>query len=360
MLQVVDELNYFVNGLLTPNKNIKLILNYIVGPLVFCLLLFSIYQQIRNQLNWERSLLELRLALTARSFLLFSVVFLLMLLNWSVEAWKWQLLVQRVQPISWMRSFKATLTGLTFAFFTPNRMGEYVGRVVYIQEGKRITAASLTLVSSMAQISVTLLFGMCGMLLLKGNLIAYMQGVPSADLWIDVLILLTLFSLVVLTFFYFRLPFFFHWIGKIPWLERVNIIVKFLQSFGPGLLSGIWFLSVARYLVFIAQYYLLFEIFNVRLELWQVFWSVSIVFLVLAIVPTIAFLTDLGIRWKTSLDILQMFSTNAVGILATSLTVWIINLVLPALAGSLLLLNIRIFRIRAQQGKGTGVPPDPE
>jgi hypothetical protein len=356
----VDELNYFVNGLLRLNKNIKLILNYVVGPLVFCLLLYSIYRQVRNQMNWEQSLHQLREAISPQFFLLFSCVFLLMLINWSLEARKWQLLMQRVYPISWMRSLKATLTGLTFAFFTPNRMGEYVGRVVYIQKGKRITAASLTLVSSMAQISVTLLFGLAGLIQLKSHLRSHLEGVPSASTWIDALIYMTLLGLIVLKFFYLRLSWFFYWIGKIPQLERLHGIVKLLETFDIYLLSRIWVLSVARFMVFITQYYLLFEIFRVRLELWEVVWSVSIVFLVLAILPSIAFLTDLGIRWKTSLDILNMFSANSVGILAASLTVWVINLVLPALAGSLLLLNIRIFRMRAQQGREAGASTDPE
>jgi hypothetical protein len=327
---------------------------------VFCLLVLSIYQQVRNQMNWEQSLRELTQAFNGRSVYLFFCVMILMLANWSLEALKWKLLVQGIQPISWFRSFKATLTGLTFAFFTPNRMGEYVGRVVYIQKGNRLSAASLTVVSSMAQIMVTLAFGIYGLFRLKSVMHTFPNGWSAAAIWVDALLYITLFVLIALTFFYLRLAWFFSWMGKIPQLERLTGIVKHLQFFDLSLLGKIWLLSLVRYIIFIVQYYLLYKVFSVSLDLWQVFWSVSIVFLVLAVFPSIAFLTDLGLRWKTSIEIMQLFNTNSVGILATALTIWVINLVIPALAGSLLLLNIRIFRIRSRQAMHAGLPQEKE
>jgi len=44
-----------------------------------------------------------------------------------------------------------------------------------------------------------------------------------------------------------------------------------------------------------------------------------------------------------------LFSSNIVGIVATSLAIWIINLVIPALIGSLLILNIRLFNYKEEQ-----------
>jgi hypothetical protein len=59
----------------------------------------------------------------------------------------------------------------------------------------------------------------------------------------------------------------------------------------------------------------------------------------MAIIPTIAAITDLGFRGKVSLDILQLFNNNILGILGSSLAIWMINLVLPAVGGGLLLMN---------------------
>jgi hypothetical protein len=103
--------------------------------------------------------------------------------------------------------------------------------------------------------------------------------------------------------------------------------------------------------VFILQYYLLFKIFNVGVNWWDTLRVISVMFLVLAIAPTVAFLTDLGIRARASIELVQFFSSNVVGILATSLSVWLINLVIPALIGSLLILGIRMNNYQSRQRK---------
>ena len=70
-----------------------------------------------------------------------------------------------------------------------------------------------------------------------------------------------------------------------------------------------------------------------------------VLFLVLAIVPTVA-LAELGFRGKVSIQLFGLLSANTIGILATAAGIWIINLVIPAIAGSLLILGIRLFRNR--------------
>jgi hypothetical protein len=98
--------------------------------------------------------------------------------------------------------------------------------------------------------------------------------------------------------------------------------------------------------VFVGQYYLLFDVFDVPVTAAQVAGSVSVIFLVLSIVPTIAVITELGVRWKVGIEVVQLFNSNITGILATSLAVWMINLVIPALIGSLLILSIKVFNNR--------------
>jgi hypothetical protein len=72
----------------------------------------------------------------------------------------------------------------------------------------------------------------------------------------------------------------------------------------------------------------------------------SVVFLVMAVVPTLTFLTELGLRWEASIQVLELYSPNIVGIFATSFAVWLINLIIPALIGSLLILRIKLFKSR--------------
>lgn len=315
-----------------------------IGPLVFCLLAWSIYRQLLRQPDWEVSLLHIKKAFTKASLWKLVLAMLLMFVNWGIEARKWQLAIQRVQPISFLQSFKAIFTGTTMAFFTPNRIGEYMGRILYVEGKNRTQAISLTIVCSIAQLLVTLVAGIGALLYMKTVIAAQGPTQPSLLFWMNTLLYCTIAGTVVLTLFYFRLAWVVRWIEKIPKIERFARHIRVLDSFNATILLRTLSLSVARYLVFIAQYYLLFAVFEVSLNPVQVFGSIGVVFLVLAVVPTIAVITELGVRWKASIEVVQFFSTNLWGVMATSLSIWIINLVLPALIGSLLILGIRIFK----------------
>ncbi len=316
-----------------------------VGPLVFCLLAWSIYRQLQQQPNWWQSLKQIREVLYNGGWWKIGLTVLLMLLNWGLEASKWQVAIKRLQKISFIHCVRAIFTGTTMGFFTPNRMGEYMGRILYIEEGKRTKAISLTIVCSISQLMITLWTGLAGIVYLKS---AVQHGaVPESSsflFWINTVMYVTLIMALGLTLFYFRLSWLVRWVEKIPRIEKFLEPVKVLDSFNATILGRILSLSLIRYFVFIAQYYLLFSAFNVQLTGIEVFGCISVVFLVLAVVPTIAVITELGVRWKTSMELVQFFSSNSIGILATSLAVWVINLVIPALLGSLMMLGVRIFK----------------
>jgi hypothetical protein len=331
--------------LVTLNKNIKILLNYVIGPLVFCLLAWSIYRQLLRQNNWQVSLQHAMRAMTGAEAWKLMLAMALMFANWGLESRKWQLVIRRVQPLSFIQSVKAVFTGTTMAFFTPNRIGEYMGRILYLDEGKRIKAISLTIVCSMGQLLVTWWAGIGGIL--------YLQAYGNTELlhtfagfWMKALLYFTVAVTVILTLFYFRLAGLVRWIEKFPRLQKPVAYIRVLDSLNATILFRILSLSVLRYSVFIGQYYLLFDVFDVHITAAQVAGSVSVIFLVLSIVPTIAVITELGVRWKVGIEVVQLFDRNITGILATSLIIWIINLVIPALIGSLLILGIKVFKNR--------------
>ena len=63
----------------------------------------------------------------------------------------------------------------------------------------------------------------------------------------------------------------------------------------------------------------------------------------MALAPTIGF-TELPIRAAASVELLNLFSSNVIGIQAASLGIWLINLVVPAVAGSILIFGIKIMK----------------
>ena len=276
------------------------------------------------------------------------IVVFLMIINWSIEAWKWKISIQNVQPMSFSRSFRAVLSGVSFSVSTPNRMGEYLGRILYMEEGNRLRVISLTIVSSMSQLITTLLAGSVGLFFIRKNIDTgnSIEGLDS--FWLQVLQYGVIIVLVILTGFYFRLSLIINVADKLRNNSRYAWLIGSLKDIDATLLLKLLSLSAIRYIVFLVQYFLLFRLFQVDIGWWQCFWAVSVIFLVLAIIPTFA-IAELGLRGKVSLKLIGLFSTNSLGISLATVTIWIINLVLPAIAGSLLILSVKIFKNRNER-----------
>lgn len=329
--------------LLIRNKNIKLILNYFCGPLVFCILIVSMYHQLHLKNNWESSLLQIHSALRNGVYQMITVCFL-MLVNWGLETRKWQLAISKHSPVSFATGYKAILAGNALAFFTPNRTGEYFGRMLYLNNGERIASIPLTLVCSLAQIVVTLFAGGLALIILSDRITNTAMVAADMNSWLNIALIVTGALISVLTIFYFCLPLLAKKVTGKRWMLRWSRHVRVLEDVNATMLLSILSLSVVRYVVFILQYYLLFSVFGVEVDWWQAFWAVSVVFFVIAIIPTPGFLPELGIRWQAGMQVMQLYSANVTGIFAASLAVWIINLAIPALAGGVLILALKLFR----------------
>ena len=320
------------------NKNIRVFINYFLGPVLFIWLSYSIYQQLRHQPGLEKSWKHIRESFNSRMVWNLVAVLLLMLVNWLIETFKWKLAVQKIQEVGFFTAFKAVLSGVSFSVTTPNRVGEYLGRVLYMNEGNRLKAISLTITGSISQLIVTLIMGLSGLIILRSPIEASRM---ISSFWIDILAWGVAAGVLTLTLFYFRLSVLVRWIDRLPGSRKYAWLIETLEEFNATLLLRLLSLSALRFVVFIIQYYLLFQLFDVHVSLWQSWWAVSVSFLIMAVIPTIALFTDLGLRGKVSLMLLGMFSGNNLGIGLTAVSIWFINLIIPALAGSLLILSIK-------------------
>lgn len=328
------------------NKNIKLILNYVIGPLVFCILIFSIYQQMQNQLEKGISVNTITKALEGNGKRYFILVFFLMLVNWGIEARKWQICLTPITKISFLQAFKAIFSGATVAFFTPNRIGEYVGRMWYISKEHRVQSIPLTILGSIAQLTVTLSAGLLAL--------GYWKWIktdihPISTTLLNSLLLLSVLLTVILIIFYAKTKWVFEKIISIRWLTKLKPYLQALMSVDKAILCRLLVWSSLRYCVFIAQYWLMMEVFGIKLSVDVVMAIMATVFFLLAVIPTFGDLMDMGVRLKAGIYMVQNVTGNVTGMLASSLTIWIVNLVLPALIGSLLLLTIRIFNERKNE-----------
>lgn len=319
---------------------------------MFLWLSWSIYREIRQQPNLSLSWARIKESVYSPAIFQLIAAIGLMLVNWSLETRKWQLAVRKVQRISFWQGFKAILSGVSFSVTTPNRTGEYLGRVLYMEEGNRLRTISLTILCSLSQLLVTLLAGVLGLLFLWNRILGQANTSDWSSIGLQVLLFGSLAALVILTLFYFRVSLFARWIEKLSKKEKFAFLVIELGSLNATILWRLLSLSTIRYGVFILQYYLLFGFFGVEVDFVETLFSTSLVFLVLALIPGFA-LADLGIRGEVNLKVMGLYSSNAIGIGFTTVTVWFINLIIPALAGSLLILGIKFFGKRSSKPEGT-------
>ena len=283
---------------------------------------------------------------------LFILAFIaLMLINWMLEARKCQYLLKKKERISLTNSLMAVFSGITVSIFTPNRIGEYVGRIFMLRKTNPIQGALITIMGSISQLMITLVFGSISTLIFIFDFSDFLESYP--DFIKVALILIEIMALIIILILYFNLSLLYNASERI----KFNLVIKFrrylkiITLFSNKELLNTLFLSFLRYLVFSFQFYILLYWMGLKINLFDGFVLISMIFFIMAIVPTIA-LSELGVRGSVALFLWEIYSTHARGldvegsgliVLAASAFLWIVNLMLPAIIGSFFVFKLNFF-----------------
>jgi hypothetical protein len=325
------------------NKSIKIIINWVIGPLLAVWLFYSLYNQVKQQQGLYDSIQLIKQAPFGKQAALFWLIVLLAFCNWGLESRKWQILITRIQPMKFFTAVKSVLSGVALSLNTPNRIGEYGGRVLFVQEGKRLQAVSLSIAGGIAQLIITMLMGSIGLIVAVSQMLEGGQLMGLSKFWVQTFTLLSFLGTTFLGLFFFKLSWLIRLIDKLPYAEKFEKYINILENFTAKFLLRLLSLSFLRYIIFVLQYVLMLQLLNVQIDWWQGFWTITVLFWVLAVVPTIA-IAELGIRGKFAVALLNLYSNNVVGIIGTTFGIWFINLFIPAIIGSILILGTKIFK----------------
>lgn len=315
-----------------------------IGPLLACWLLYSLYKQVKAQPDLPRAIELMRQAPVGPQAWKFWLVLLFSFANWGIEARKWQILINMLQPMRFWRALQSVLSGVTVSLNTPNRIGEYGGRILYVDEGNRLKAISLSIAGGIAQLIVTVVMGCGGLLYLLQQIQPDTGAVLGLSaFWIKIMLYLSICGALLLLLFYFKLGWLIRLVEKMPFSGKFVQYISVLDGFDAKILLRLLFLSASRYIVFVLQYIFMLQLMEVSNDVWQNAWMVSVMFWMLAIVPTFA-IAELPLRGQISKGLFSMVSSNALGILAVTFGIWFINLFVPAVVGSLLILGNKFFK----------------
>ncbi len=324
------------------NKSIKILLKWIVGPLLAAWLFWSLYQQVKNQPDIDASIALIKTIPFGTSAWKFWMVIAFVFVNWGLEARKWQLLVKAIQPMSFFTAFKSVLCGVTLSLNTPNRVGEYGGRILFVNEGNRIKAITLSIAGSIAQLIITMLMGCLGLawLLFTMKESATLMGISV--FWLRIFLYGSIFATTGFMIFFFRLNWLVRLLERLPYADRFSKYINVLETFEAKVLLRLLSISFFRYIIFVLQYIFMLQLLHVEESIWTGFWLITVMFWILAIIPSVA-VADLGIRGTIAKTLfIYGNNTNTIGILTCTFGIWLVNLFIPAVIGSLLILGIKI------------------
>ncbi|HKK67017.1 MAG TPA: lysylphosphatidylglycerol synthase domain-containing protein [Bacteroidales bacterium] len=274
------------------------------------------------------------------------LILLLMLVNWGVEAKKWQYMAQKLESFTFFKAFRAVMSGVTAGMFTPNRTGEFAGRVLYLQHKNRVQGSVLSIISSFSQFFTTLLFGIPA-------LIVFLAEISSPHVFEDSLFIaagLSVLTAVFLMLLYFNMRWIYSLLIKIPWLSRHREAIHYLKDIPRRDLLNLLLLSIFRYLVFITQFFLVCKVFQLNIGFGAVFIGAANLYFLMSMLPVFT-LGEPGLRGSLTGIIFQAFTVNIAGIISASVMLWIINVLFVALVGALFLLNQKIINYESKTSR---------
>jgi hypothetical protein len=263
------------------------------------------------------------------------LVLVLMVANWALEAWKWKALMARVEDVTFALAFKAVIAGTAIGLITPNRVGEFAGRVLFLAPEHRVSGSFATSLGSISQFVVTLI---CGSIALLFDPFTIITG-AGHQVIIGLMWTMLAVSLVALAF-YFNTRLLRSVFMALPFLRRYGPAADVLDRFTIRDLTGTLLLSALRYGVFTVQFILLLAV-RTDLPSARLAFGVPVVYLITTLVPTVM-LTELGVRGSVAVAVLANGEGDAALVFLSTLLLWAINLALPAIVGSVLLLVARI------------------
>lgn len=289
---------------------------------------FFIYKKLATNelLSFSKLKEQLTLVFTTNSWALLGIL-LLTDANWLLEIFKWKKIVSTLKKITFLQAYEQCLASHTAAIITPNRIGEYGVKALFFEKELRKRIVGLNFISNMSQLLATLLFGSIGLIFIFSN---FTIETPELNpLKIGILII----SVQLLYIFREQLV-----LLKIKqYIQKATFFFKKIPSI---IYKKTVILAIARYLTFAHQFYFLLCLFGVETNYFTVIGLIFCVYFFASIIPSLA-IFDWAIKGSIALWVFQLIGLNELTVLTVTTIMWILNFAIPALIGSIFVINFK-------------------
>jgi hypothetical protein len=265
-------------------------------------------------------------------FLLISTQIGLSTINLVTESIKWRVLLKPIQYITTSTSFKMVLSGFSSGIFTPGKIGEPIGRIVFLPHKIWAKASVLNYFGGFLQNIVIASFGIVIIAYFSFIGITEFQNILIYSI-VALVLIFTLFLSIWLFKNYFR-----RLINYFKWKEDLKSLLNELTNIGLSKLATILGLSLLRYFIYSCQLILFFAFFYSSSLTINTILLVPVYFFCITMVPSFL-LADLGIRNSVALLLFSSTCLNQSGIILSVSILWVLNQAIPALIGSYFMLK---------------------
>lgn len=313
----------------------KRLLSILLSIIILLLILFKLKNDDtiaeRIQTTWK--------LLTSSSPILLLLILILSPLNWLTETYKWQFLLSKIQKINLWKAMGSVLSGMSFALVSPGKVGDFAGRLLYLDEGVRWRAFFMSMISSLSHFIVTCIMGAVGLIFLC---IYYPDW-----LFITLLVAAFLISIVGLILFLHvnRLkskPNQY----KSKWIRKFFISVQVVRRYNQRDLVKVLLITLLKFILYNTQFIIASHLLGADIGFISTFLASCVMFWLIMIIPSF-FMADVIIRGMIATLIFERTGLvqDTLPFISASYIIWLINWVLPASIGGLVFFTRNVFKV---------------
>lgn len=322
------------------NKRISHYVLFLTKLCLLALLVYYIYQHLKTQSYDDINNIFSRQILSISNLIYLIIAFCLVPLNWYFESLKFSSLFLASRKYSRKESLNIILVGVSFALITPLKIGEFAGRLVLTDKKDWKAALWANFLGNWCQWIALALFGIVGLQFMLN----YIQKFSYNQLMlVNILLLLVI---ILLIYFLFKRHL---WVALVLRFISGKYYNYFVNSESEiklidktKILNACVFAAL-RYWVYTIQFALILKFFGSDISFFICICAVSTIYFFQLMLP---FLSWMGLIGRTGIAIFVLHSIEVNEIISgiATLSLWVLNMVLPALVGIYLIFQFRLTK----------------
>jgi len=304
----------------------------------FSVALFAFYYVVKKLISFEQWNYVSGRFISSDWVSLLAVQIVLWVMNIGLETFRWQKMLSSFTNTGFFSSMQMVMMGFATGSVSPMKVGEPGGKVSLLTKDEKASGVLASVYGS--YLNSILLFFIALVVLpftISKKLIA-LPFIPELPVWSFVLI-----AFFIVSGSYITINVFFKRIRKQVRNTKWAVKHGFFRNFKVKEALFLSLLTLMRITVYNFQLFVWFKFFNITVPPSEFFLVSPLYFAAITLIPAV-FLFDLGIRGSTGVFVFSVLTNNLGAILSALFFLWLVNVAVPVLWGSVLLVKNKTLK----------------